>query len=485
MRRRIAIALSVFFIAIAQQAFATCHAVGPSATGNGSGSDWNNRMGNLPATLVRSDTYYLADGTYGSYRFGTPNSGSTRIIIKKAQAYDFGRTSDSCSNDISAGWNAPSMGNGQATFTSFDAPVAGVGYLTLDGNGSSSGVGCGANPALKAAPSDCGIKLASPSGNDGPLDIGANGGGAVRSNGWTISFVEWQGAGDAATSTGEQNGLWCRGGCDALTIEKVYWHDSPCNFIKLPWANGAVIRDSYYKQNYSSSSCHGQYYMSEVSTTNVSFYGNVFSDIQGTGVFSVWGGAHTNYNIYNNVFLRPQGSTRPGLSNGVIACIHAELRTSCNEWNVIGNSFVNLTQWNLVYNEAVAATYAWKNNLFYGSSGLGYNLSVFANGIQGSGTNDNTQNTYLNSGSPAGGMGTITVASGAASPFVDWPNNNFNLVSSASPLRDGAVLSPPFNVDAAGVGRPGPDGVWNRGAYQFNSVTQRPQPPSGLVTNVR
>jgi hypothetical protein len=58
------------------------HCVRQGSAGNG--SDWTNAYGQLPATLVRGDTYYIADGSYGSYVFNTPVSGSLYVYIKKA-----------------------------------------------------------------------------------------------------------------------------------------------------------------------------------------------------------------------------------------------------------------------------------------------------------------------------------------------------------------------------------------------------------------
>jgi hypothetical protein len=140
----------------------------------------------------------------------------------------------------------------------------------------------------------------------------------------------------------------------------------------------------------------------------------------------------------------------------------------------------------LIYNEAVNSTYTWKNNLFYNSSGLGYTLNIFANGIRGSGTNDNTHNTYLNSGSPGGGTGTVAVISGAPNPYVDWPNSNFHLVSANTFWENGINLSSPYNVDMEGKPRPSADGIWNRGAFQNTGVQpQRPAPPSNLITTVQ
>src|SRR6185437_9075535 len=158
----------------------------------------------------RGDTYYLMDGSYGSYSMNTANSGTTAITFKKAQSYDFGRSSDGCSNDISAGWNAATMGSGQATFTDFGNSCATCGFFTLDGNGQTTTQGCGAAPTANQAVTDCGFKFTVASGSGGPLDIGVNAGGANRTPNWTLRYLEIAGPGDVVI---DQNFIWCHGGC--------------------------------------------------------------------------------------------------------------------------------------------------------------------------------------------------------------------------------------------------------------------------------
>jgi hypothetical protein len=121
-------------------------------------------------------------------------------------------------------------------------------------------------------------------------------------------------------------------------------------------------------------------------------------------------------------------------------------------------------------------SYTWQNNLFYNSTSVGFSLN-------GASLTEN-HNSWLNSGSPAKGTGDITVTSGAPNPFVDWPNGDFRLVNQNSDWTGGVALSSPFNVDIAGNARPGSDGVWNRGAYEYGG-SQTPMPPTGLVTVVR
>ena len=132
----------------------------------------------------------------------------------------------------------------------------------------------------------------------------------------------------------------CAGACDTFLVEHVWWYNSGCDIIKLPWTNSATFRNSYFKQNFSASNCHGQFYLSEVTTSNVTFANNVIQDIQGTGMWVVvTGGQADNYNIYNNVILKTQGSSRPGFSNGFFACINSG--SKCTNMKFIGNTVIN------------------------------------------------------------------------------------------------------------------------------------------------
>src|SRR5580704_8559487 len=227
MQKRVLFALSLVLVASAVKSFAVCHAVGPAASGNGSGSDWSDVM-KLPTAPVRGDTYYLMDGSYASHSPTTATSGTTRITIKKAQSYDYGRISDGCPNDISAGWNAATMGNSQAIFSGVGQAFStsgGQGYYTLDGNGKTTTAGCGLSPAVNAAASDCGIKLLA-SGTSattyGVLWINSTyDTGVTRATGWTVRYLEIVGAGDAEinVTNGNEHTLYCRNGCNNFLFE--------------------------------------------------------------------------------------------------------------------------------------------------------------------------------------------------------------------------------------------------------------------------
>jgi hypothetical protein len=475
----------MMFTVLAAECLGACHAVGPAAAGNGSGSSWTNRMV-LPSTLTRGDTYYLTDGTYAAYTFATPNSGTTRITIKKAQSYDYGRAADGCSNDISAGWNAATMGSGQAVFPelfgSTNTPQPG--YVTWDGNGTSTGIGCGTAPSQNKSASDCGLRISiNAIGQDSGFDIGANNNdGNHRSPGWTFRYFEWQGGGDANNGAQSEELIRCRGGCDNALVQNSWMHDSGCDFFKIPWTTGFTVQNTYMRQNASSSTCHGQLFYSEVTPTNVDFHSNIIQDIQGTGLWVCLTGCQaSNWNIYNNVIWMPTGDTRPGTSNGIFACINSGNR--CTNLNFIGNTVINYTADYSgafgTYCDGNPDTITWENNLFY----LVHPADRINFQVCG-GTIAHNHNSYLSSGTPlCCTTGTdVIVTSGSPNPFVDWTNVNFNLASQNNNWSNGVALAAPFNVDALGNPRPGPDGVWNRGAYEYTSGA--PAPPTNLTTVV-
>ena len=479
MRKLWSFTLLLMFTVSAVQSFAACHAVGPTAAGDGSGSDWANRMNRLPSTLVRGDIYYLMDGTYSTYKFSTANSGTSVITVKKAQSYDYGRSSDGCSNDISAGWNAATMGSGQAKFTEITATL-GIDYIRLDGNGRYTGQGCGTAPGSTKTASDCGIYL-------GPISTGCSSecaylylgswsGGNTRNENWTIRYIEGQGAGDSWSGSGSDE-ITIRDGTSNMLMDHMYLHDAGCDFFKIPTITNLTVQNSYFWKNDSNASCHGQMIEVEVNSNGVDWHNNVFRAIKSgsTAVFTANTGSQSqNWNIYNNIF------TQLDVSNGIFACINSGSR--CTNINFYGNTLVTGSRTNpsLIYSENTGSTYTVRNTLAYNYNGL------TIQGGPGSATVTQDHNTWLNSGSPGGGTGTITVTSGAPNPFVDYAGLDYRLASNNANWNNGTALASPFNMDAAGNARPGADGIWNTGALQFSSDTraQAPASPTGLTASV-
>jgi hypothetical protein len=461
-----------------------CRAVGPAATGTGSGLDWNNRMA-LPNAPSRGLTYYLMDGSYGAYSPSTANSGTTRIVIKKAQTYDFGRIADNCTNDISAGWNDASMGSAQAAFTSVDSGSA-AGYYTFDGNGQANSVSCGASPAVNTGAKDCGIKVAEVGHSNSThsiFNINSTRGGGTRASGWTLRYLEIAGAGTAEVNdtNAHEHTMWCDGGCDDMLVEHNYFHDSACDFMEISYGNNVVIDHNHFRVNHSSATCHGQLYLGSGTIDNFTWSNNLMQDVTGTAVWSILNGGHgSNWNIYNNILFGTNGTAEFHTSGGIVAVINpGSVMVGLNFYNntVINNRpDYNGSGGIKVDNSGTSIT--WQNNLFY--SGLSQqNGNPLNYSIPGGATLTLGYNTYLNTGTASpSGTGDVTVTSAAPNPFVDWPNYDFRLATQNAYWSNGLSLSAPFNVDFAGSARPDANSVWNRGAYQYATNGTTPPPPT-------
>jgi hypothetical protein len=104
MRSRCVFALVLLLLMAPRAVLSTNHHVRAGASGNNSGSDWINAYATLPATLVRGDVYYIADGDYPGYTFDDAASGQKTITIIKATQNDHG---------VDTGWS-DAYGDGQA-----------------------------------------------------------------------------------------------------------------------------------------------------------------------------------------------------------------------------------------------------------------------------------------------------------------------------------------------------------------------------------
>lgn len=108
----------------ADLAQAANHYIREGALGVGGCTDWSlaNACANMPGTLTRGDTYYVADGTYsgGTWNASPANSGAT-ITVKKATIADHG---------TDTGWDN-TYGNGQAYFSGLVSQR--IGNFVLDG----------------------------------------------------------------------------------------------------------------------------------------------------------------------------------------------------------------------------------------------------------------------------------------------------------------------------------------------------------------
>jgi hypothetical protein len=476
----------VFFVfcGASSSALAACHAITPGGAGLKNGSNWSNAFAGIPGNLVRGDVYYFSDGNYGAYTFSQADSGTTVITFKKAQSYDFGRSSDGCSNDISLGWNTSTMGASQAVFaTSGTALNMTADYFTMNGNGTSSGIGCGGAPGSTVAaappnPADCGFKLQGTGGATTEIWMG------FASSHQTFNYVEIVGSGTNNSSNFEifaSNGFF--------TLTHSYLHNSGTVFMQDLGNNSSVDHTYLWgtEVNGATAGAHGQAEYEIPGTSNGVRSNNIYRDIQGTAVWTFGqgpGSANDNWKFYNNIVMysSPQASWKPSTSDGALACINSN---TCTNFTFVQNTVINcpspsstslgVSQCGIAWGDSSpGGSVTVQNNLYYSNSSSS-NIGLTTNGTKVV----EDHNSFLNSPSFGSGAGDVNVSSGAPNPFVNWPAGNFNLASDNAYWRDRLALSLPYTTDAAGNAF-----TTNRGPYQYNSA-QGVNPPSSLTAVVR
>ena len=483
---------------LAPSAFAACHAVAPSKSGTGDGSSWSNAVAYsslADSRFVRGEVYYFADGDYGtSFSLTTGLSGTKTITIKKAQSYDYGRTADGCSNDISAGWNASTMGSGQALWhntTSASGPfiyfgTAG-GYYIINGNGRTAdpAVGCGnvqSNPpasmtAAPNSPSDCGFKWDDSTCTSTATNGCDGGNGFIYGAGPGIQLlsieIKGQGLNSKGNNSSETYGWFASGGnLTGVIIEHAYFHNmSTTDFTVVGggW-NGGKFDHNYSWGLFDGSINHGEAIQLQGSngTTAVNNIDhNIFRDQQTNGdVVAVIEGTQT-YNFYDNVDFCSSGGNSDSCrhNNGIIGCYNSQ---TCANVKVYNNtfSFPGNCGWNVT---GGPSTMTVENNLWYNCASVG----------MAGGTNTVDYNSYLNSSQSAVGTHDVSISSGAANPFVNLAIGNVNLVSDGSNYNNRLSLASPYSVDLYGNSF-----TTNRGAAQSVSSI-KPAAPTNLSGSVQ
>ena len=435
----------LFFCLLAPAAFAQNYYVTPSGSGSQNGSDWSNSYAALPATLVRGATYYVAGGSYSSYIFDDPESGTSVITIKKAVASNHGTVT---------GWQ-PAYGDQQAVFNG--RLVFTRGYYTVDGQTR--------NESDWFAGGSYGIQISHNITDINQIDqqqiiMGNNGGPATPNitiqnvyisaptNLSTTTTVR-QYAIDTDTYGGPQNTglvfsrMFVNGGNNVWFIRTTTGtiiEYCASNGVKSNGANhgeivnvyfsvyNTVIRYNKFRNAYLGSGGTALIAVSvgrdEPIKPQLDCYGNVFSDFQcGDGAIGFTGnlangGNGTNCHVYNNTFINGTGGTGIQFPDGSGNVICNNLWINCGNPPAI-------------------------------NAGSGGTVSNNAFGTGGNGSGASAQ------------VGVPTTI------FANYAGKDFTL---ATGTLAGSTLSAPYNVDLLGTYR-GNDGVWDRGAYEYVSNT--------------
>jgi hypothetical protein len=419
--------------------------VRPGATGNNSGSDWTNAYTSLPATLVRGDTYYLADGSYGAYKFDDPSSGSTLITIKKATASDHG---------TDTGWSN-TYGDGQAIFTSWSIPGD---YYLFDGQTRNIDWYLGKL-------SQYGIRVYNSSGIPVRLDDG----GSNFGNNLTFQYVDFEAPG--RDYLGEDGGgvdvIYSNGwtgsgvGPQNVIFSRCAMHDSDRTIFLMRQWNNLTVEYSYIARNASSPTMHGEI-LSDDGSDNVVFRFNIIEDPEGTAVFAILNGSGSKstsntasgWKIYGNVIFHSDSywsAGREGITGIVFSAKDATNSNWSDDWKVYNNTIVHVKGlWSGVVIQAgsgnVVQNNIWYNSVRTNNGGASFDYNWYYNTLPDGDNGVNRQTCTSN-----------------CNIFASIANKDFHLVSATA---SGIILPSPYNVDIDGVVR-GSNGVWTRGAYQF------------------
>lgn len=418
---------------------------------SGNGSDWTNALGNLPATLRRGDTYFLADGSYGRYTFDDAVSGTQLITIKKATAQDHGSAT---------GWDA-TYGDGQAVFGEIQVHTD---YYMIDGQRRNT-------DWMLGQISQYGIRIKSSGGKAVRLDSGGSTGGDFV----TFRFVDIEGGG-RDTGNGD-DAIYGLAGNSNVTFENCAIHDTDRTLFLMRgnWRN-LVVANCYLARNTSTDAIHGEL-LSSTDVTNMTFRNNVIEDIEGTAVWAglnngTWNGVAFHGNtISHTPNYRTGRNMRAGSGSGVAALIYvandASNRNSANGVLFYNNTVANLRGlWSGVHIESGSGNEV-RNNIWYNSPRLGT-----------AGVAVQSHNWYYNT-SPQDGdsSSTKTVCSTACNVFVSDSGRDYRL---ALPVP-GTTLAATYELDPNGSAR-GSDGVWDRGAFEYGGqLVSRPAPPQFLT----
>ncbi len=424
---RVLVLCSLFLFA-ADTAIAADRYVRAGATGANNGTDWNNAHTNLPASLVRGDTYYIADGNYGSYTFDDANSGTALTTIRKATVSSHG---------TDTGWN-DTYGDGQAIFSGM---TFNSGYYTIDGV-------TGGGPG--SWEDGFGIRV------DG--EVAAQQFVDNNSDHITLRHMDIS-TGDTGPSDNRGLTLY---GMDYFILEYSYVHDIGCDLISMNVMNNFTIQYSKLARNHQAEpGCHGdliEYQIGDASNFVIRY--NFFEDIVGSYAFGSHGPTITGYEIYGNIF---NWTSEPFFGNHLVGCLSGG--GTLNNMKFYSNTLNgDLTGSNVGFGTLRGTGNEARNNIYRQSPGSGFSFSF--------GNTTHSANTFYNGSGEA-------EQNLSGNPFVSVPTNFALSAASAA----GTTLSPPYDTDLTGTTR-GQGGTWDRGALEFESTsTNRPSAPVNLRVN--
>lgn len=454
--------LPVLFILLsAWPAAAANHYIRDGATGSAPCSDWSssNACDSLPASLIRGDTYYVADGTYGSHTFSDAVQGNTVITIKKATLADHGTAS---------GWSDV-YGSGTANWGSwmFLASYYNIDGMTGGGPGSwTSGHGFRWTQSAGTAVHFIAIGTAQ----------------STLSN-INIRHAKFDEQGNTVMAVGAM-AVYAPGTLTNSTFDYNYF----TNLWGLPFlfrfGSGLVVQ-----HNYSDSICNESAYDATLHCEAIVFWG--LNDSHFRWNFHTAcpsSGCYVHNNIYSSDAVRIYGNVFGGPA-GAVLCNSGP----CTNWRVFNNTVHHnlyagivagdgtLDGSNLVYNNIAINGFAGSFNSF----GLSHDYNWYTQE-----TPSCTMRASVNENICVGCNAGCDAISTTFDPFVNSSGSmpeDFHLTTVASMwqginicLLDTCTGNNQYHIDAFGRPR-GADGTWDRGAFEFVASSPSSHAISGSV----
>ena len=447
--------------------------VGASSSGSANGSDWDNKISWASVSFTRGNTYFLDTGTYTvSKDLNTAISGSSYIYIKNG-------------------------GRGTVTFDTAYITI-GTSYWDIDGitGGGpgtwTSGFGIVFNDATGGETNRTFIKM------------------TASISHINIRHIEFKQTGDIVANKGT-NGIAITPGTgppyqtmDDCIFEYCYFH----NITWLAWSFAYVTgSNNIIQYNYTGDICGAYDYSTDNhcetlvmhSLSNTHFRYNYIAECPSTGGFvkNSSGTTSDGTKIYGNVFAHRDGVAGQGkaiVANGPVInwrifnnTIHNASSTWLSEGTV---DFFNNT--NYIYNNVLYYAGGTREpRQVTGAAGL-KDYNWYSNATAGSSDmySGEHDNICVTSESPNTGCASGDEILETSDVFVDSTSDtpesfklsqailDFTLngdVHSGSGynvcLIDSCEGEIKYNIDAFGITR-GSDGVWDRGAYEYQSTSQ-------------
>jgi hypothetical protein len=404
------------------------YCVRAGATGAGNGLDWHNAFPALPATLQRGATYYVAAGTYASYRFDDPVAGTNVITIKKATASD---------HKTNTGW-VSTYGKDQVVWNGplhFDTS-----YWVFDGQGR--------NESNWFDGGAYGFKIFH-NKEDQQIRMGVLG-TAVTHIELKHVYLQALNGGLSSTVTGRRYGLDIDtfGGTGTfrnLVVNRCFFQYG--NVPIFTRNNEAmVVEYSAFDANESNAANHGEAMSAYYTNHRFIIRHNKFRAIHGTAVIAFTTGSPTpvdGFEIYGNIVWNCN------LGDGVFGFDRQEWPFSNTK--IYNNTIVRKAGG---VNSGIAIRSGANNEVY---NNLWVNCE--ANFWNGPGANYSHNAYSWNWTEPNAQVNVLT------SLFINYEQDDFRL---AAPTGAGSLLEATYKTDILGATR-GNDGNWDRGAFEFQN----------------